>query len=99
MGRRLVANVLSEPHAEMSASPTTSTSGRSSSSPTDSLAKLRIQRAAPPARGSWFTWFLKLVVCLAVIGGLAVGGVVLAVRGGWLSESNKWFTIPEAIQN
>jgi RND family efflux transporter MFP subunit len=83
----------------MSASPTTSTSGRSSSPPSDSLAKLRIQRAAPPARGSWFTWFLKLVICLAVIGAMAVGGVLFAIRSGWLPDSNKWFTIPEAIQN
>lgn len=65
----------------------------------DTLSKLRIPRAEPRATGSWFGRTVKVLFVLAVLLGVAVAGIVLAARNGWLAAGKSWVPMPDIMQS
>lgn len=65
----------------------------------DALARLRIQRAESHTKSSRFIWLLKAILVSAVVLGLAVAGVLLASKKGWLSAAENWVAWPDVIQS
>src|SRR5262245_52643056 len=65
----------------------------------DSLSKLRIQRAETRASGSRLGRILKTVLVVAAILGIVLTGVVVAVQNQWISGSQNWIGAPEVIQS
>ena len=65
----------------------------------DALAKLRIQRAEPRMNRSWLNGLLRIALLSTAVLGIAVTGVVLAYRNGWISAGENWITIPEIMQS
>ena len=74
----------------------TSSAGTGVSS--DALSKLRIERAAPRARRSWFRRLLTALLLLVFVLGLAGAGLAWASKNGWIKLEQNWVTIPEAMQ-
>lgn len=65
----------------------------------DTLSKLRIKRAEPRPQRSWLRLLLKTTLILAVVLGIAVTGVVLSYRNGWLAVGENWSSVPEIMQS
>jgi RND family efflux transporter MFP subunit len=65
----------------------------------DPLAKLRIERAPPPARRSWIQQLFRGVFFLVVLFGCLAAGLVLAGRNGWIAAGAGWLDVPEMIQS
>jgi RND family efflux transporter MFP subunit len=65
----------------------------------ETLAKLRIQRAEPKRQRSWLTRLLRFFLVLAVIAGVAGAGVVVASRKKWISLGEQWGAVPEIMQS
>jgi RND family efflux transporter MFP subunit len=64
----------------------------------DSLAKLKIQRAPTAARPSGVWRFLKGMLILVLLGGVALAAAAWSFKQGWISGGEKWVTVPEIIQ-
>jgi len=62
----------------------------------DSLASLRIARQTEHRRPSFVRRLLKLVIVLAIVAGLGVGGYLMALRQGWLAAPAD--LIPESLR-
>jgi RND family efflux transporter MFP subunit len=64
----------------------------------DSLSKLRIQRAETRAPGSRLGRAVKMVIAVAAMLAFALGGVILAARNKWISGTENWIAVPDVIQ-
>lgn len=62
----------------------------------DALATLRISRPTERPRRSILRRLFTLLLVFAFLGGLGVGGFVVAQRSGWLQSKAEW--IPDAIR-
>ncbi len=74
-------------------------SSAEANSSSDALAKLRIQRAEAPAKGSWLKRSLRRFLVVAALLGTVVVGAALAIKNDWISVGRNWLTVPEMMQS
>ncbi len=67
-------------------------------SSSDALAKLRISRTERPTQRSWFRWLLGKLLLLVVLAGIVGGGLGVANKVGWISNSREWLALPDFVQ-
>lgn len=75
------------------------TSGATTEKSSDALSRLRIQRTESRPQRSWFGTFLKWVLVIVLLAGLAGGGLVAASRFGLISGTDNMLQLPEAMQS